>query len=372
MNETITPLRRYKQEDYARISPIEELIEEAKKGKMFILVDSEDRENEGDLVIPAQMASAEIINFMVTHARGLVCLAMTQERVKQLELGLMPVHNQSASRTAFTDSIEARENVTTGISAEDRAYTIKVAIDPEKGYEDLSRPGHIFPLAARNGGVLVRAGHTEAIVDIARLAGLNPSGVVCEIMNDDGTMARLPDLVDFAHRHKMKIGAISDLIAYRRRKDNLITRFSENMFKSQKGGEFKMRVYQNTCDGIYHAALIKGDISTKEPVLTRMHVANVAQDMLGQDHERSSLLHRSMELIAEEGRGVLVLLHPDRSPLFETENHQSGRLVEYGTGAQILIDLGISEMILMSNTDFTIVGLEGYGLKIAGRRPILG
>ena len=369
MKEKVTQLKRYREEDYAYISPTEEIIEEARNGHMFILVDSEDRENEGDLVVPAQMATPEVINFMSKQARGLICLALTQQRVQELGLSLMPVHNQSAARTAFTDSIEAREGVTTGISAHDRAHTIAVAIDSTKNSEDLSRPGHIFPLAARNGGVLVRAGHTEAIVDIARLAGLNHSGVVCEIMNEDGSMARLPDLIAFAQKHHMKIGAIADLIAYRRKKDSLIRRHSERLFTSQHGGEFNMRVYENTCDNNFHAALIKGNIHDGRPVLVRMHVANVLQDMLGEAHPRFDLLKRSMEIIAKEGRGALVLLHPDHSPLFSTQ--QSGRLVEYGSGAQILIDLGIAEMILLSDTEFTVPGLEGYGLKIVGRHPVL-
>jgi 3,4-dihydroxy 2-butanone 4-phosphate synthase/GTP cyclohydrolase II len=370
MSEKITELRRYSKEDYAYLSSTDEILEEARNGRMFILVDSEDRENEGDLVIPAQMATPEIINFMITHARGLVCLAMTQERVHDLGLDLMPAHNQSAAQTAFTYSIEAREGVTTGISARDRAHTIAVAIDPSKGYEDISGPGHIFPLAARPGGVLVRAGHTEAIVDVARLAGLNPSGVICEIIKEDGDMARLPDLIKFAQRHNLKIGAISDLIAYRRKKDNLLRRHSERRFTSRYGGEFQMRIYENTCDGTYHAALVKGDITDGKPVLTRMHVASVAQDMLGEDSVRSGLLKKSMELIAEEMRGVLVLLHPDRSPLFAKQ--QANRLVEFGSGAQILIDLGVKKMTLLSDTDFKIPGLEGYGLEIVGRRSIFG
>ena len=369
MSENITQLRRYSKEDYDYISPTEEIIEEARNGRMFVLVDSEDRENEGDIVIPAQMATPEVINFMITHARGLVCLAMTQDRIQHLDLSLMSSHNQSAAQTAFTDSIEAREGVTTGISVHDRAHTIAVAIDPTKNSEDLARPGHIFPLVARAGGVLVRAGHTEAIVDIARLAGLNPSGVVCEVINEDGGMARLPELVKFAQHHNMKIGAISDLIAYRRKKDNLLKRYAERRFTSRYGGDFQMFLYENTSDNTYHAALVKGNIADGKPVLTRMHVANVSQDMLGEDSPRANLLKRSMEIIAEEGRGVIVLLHPDRSPVFSAQ--QSSRLVEYGSGAQILIDLGIKEMILLTDTDFKVAGLEGYGLKIVRRHAVL-
>ncbi len=372
---------RYKEEDYAFISPIDEIIDEARNGRMFILVDSEDRENEGDLVIPAQMATPDVINFMVKYARGLVCLCLTQQRIQELGLGLMPTHNQSVSHTAFTDSIEAREGVTTGISAADRARTIAVAIDQTKTDDDIIRPGHIFPLAARNGGVLVRAGHTEAIVDIARLAGLNPSGIVCEIMKDDGTMARLPDLVSFAQHHQLKLATISDLIAYRSQHDSLIRRRSQEPFCSRYGGDFTMNFYESTNDRTYHAALIKGDITDGAPVLIRMHVANVRQDMLGEISARAHLLRRSMELIDQEGRGALVLLHPDQSPLFSelegggVPRDHSGlkgeRLVEYGAGAQILLDLGVREMILLSDTEFKVPGLEGYGLKIVGWRPVL-
>ena len=378
----MTAIPRYKEEDYAFISPISEIIEEARNGRMFILVDSEDRENEGDLVIPAQMATPEMINFMITNARGLVCLALTQERAQELELGLMPTHNQSVSHTAFTDSIEAKDGVTTGISAHDRARTIEVAIDSTKNANDITRPGHIFPLAARNGGTLVRAGHTEAIVDIARLANLNPSGIVCEIINGDGTMARLPDLVAFAQRHQLKLATISDLIAYRRQHDSLIRRRSQEAFSSRYGGEFTMNFYESTNDLTYHAALVKGDITDGKPVLTRMHVANIRQDMLGEISPRVDLLRRSMEIIEQEGRGALVLLHPDQSPLFSKlegggiqrshSNLKGERLVEYGAGAQILLDLGVREMILLSDTEFKVPGLEGYGLKIVGWRPVLG
>lgn len=369
MSENVTSLNQYKEEEYAFLSSTETILEEARNGRMVILVDSEDRENEGDLVIPAQMATPDVINFMITHARGLVCLALSQERVHALGLSLAPSHNQSSAQTAFTESIEARNGVTTGISSHDRAHTVAVAIDPAKGMEDISCPGHVFPIAARTGGVLVRAGHTEAAVDVARLAGLNPSGVICEILNEDGTMARLPHLIKFAQQHKIKIGAISDLIAYRRQKDNLLKRHSERNFTSRYGGDFQMRLYENTSDGTYHAALVKGDVSNGEPVLVRMHVANVLEDMLGEDNARSKLLQRSQELISEEGRGVLVLLHPDRSTLFATQ--QPTRVVEYGSGAQILIDLGVKEIILLSDTDVKVPGLEGYGLQIVQRRGVL-
>src|SRR5205085_2667451 len=249
------------------ISPIEDVIEEARNGRMFILVDDQDREDEGDLVIPAQMATPAVINFMAKHGRGLICLALTRQRVEQLKLPLMPQQNASRLRTAFTVSIEAREGVTTGISAPDRARTVATAIDPSTGPGDIETPGHIFPLMARDGGVLVRTGHTEAAVDIARLAGLNPSGVICEIMNDDGTMARRNDLIAFAQRHGLKIGTIADLIAYRRRHDRIVERALECDFDSRWGGRFRMHVYINRVAHAEHIALVKGDVTTPEPVL---------------------------------------------------------------------------------------------------------
>ena len=302
------------QADLSFLSPIEEIIEDARNGRMFILVDDEDRENEGDLVIPAQMATPDAINFMAKHGRGLICLSLTKQRVQELDLPLMPRDNRQRQSTAFTVSIEASEGVTTGISAGDRARTISVAIDPTKGKNDLSTPGHVFPLEAREGGVLVRAGHTEAAVDISRLAGLNPSGVICEIMNDDGSMARLTDLIPFAQYHNLKIGAIADLIAYRRRHDRTVQRLIETELNSRYGGEFQMIVFGTTVEYGEHIALVKGDITTAEPVLVRMHAQNLLEDFLGDHHRsRGGGLHRAMRLIGEAGRGVVVVIRETRS-----------------------------------------------------------
>ena len=361
------------------LSPIEDVIEDARNGKMFILVDAEERENEGDLVIPAQMCTPEAVNFMAKYGRGLICLSLTGDRAKQLNLQLMSSTNQSRHQTAFTVSIEAREGISTGISAHDRAHTVSVAIDPTKGATDIVSPGHVFPLVARDGGVLVRAGHTEAAVDIARLAGLYPAGVICEIMNDDGTMARLPDLVQFAQLHGLKIATIADLIAYRRRYDNFIHRAIETELDSAYGGEFKMMVYLNTVEYAEHIALVKGDISGPEPVLVRVHAMNVFDDILGATGPRSDILKESMRIISEEGRGVIVLIRDTTATvvsdmlLRKGEGGEQGmprRLREYGVGAQILLDLGIHDMVLLSDTDRSIVGLEGYGLKEVGQRPL--
>jgi len=368
------------QADLIFLSPIEEIIEEARNGRMFILVDDEDRENEGDLVIPAQMATPDAINFMAKNGRGLICLSLTKQRVKQLDLPLMPRDNRQRQSTAFTVSIEAAEGVTTGISAGDRARSIAVAIDPSKGKDDISTPGHVFPLEAREGGVLVRAGHTEAAVDISRLAGLNPSGVICEIMNDDGTMARLTDLIPFAQFHNLKIGAIADLIAYRQRHDRTVKRMIENELNSRYGGEFRMIVYGTTIEYAEHLALVKGDITTGEPVLVRMHSMNLLEDLLGDQHrKRGGALQRAMELIGKEGRGVIVVIRETRSTVLSerlkdelTEKVDKGGrfLRDYGIGAQILQDLGVGEMILLSNTERHIVGLEGYGLKVVETRAV--
>jgi 3,4-dihydroxy 2-butanone 4-phosphate synthase/GTP cyclohydrolase II len=361
------------------LSSIEEVIEDARNGKMFVLVDAEDRENEGDLVIPAQMCTPEAVNFMAKYGRGLICLSLTNDRAKQLNLQYMSSNNQSRNQTAFTVSIEAREGISTGISAHDRAHTVSVAIDPTKGQNDIVSPGHVFPLVAKDGGVLVRAGHTEAAVDIARLAGLYPAGVICEIMNDDGTMARLPDLVQFAQLHGLKIATIADLIAYRRRYDHFIHRAIETELESKFGGEFKMMVYLNTVEYAEHIALVKGDISTPEPVLVRMHAINVFDDLLGATGPRSDILKESMQIISEEGRGVIVLIRDTTATIVSDLLLRKGealdqgmprRLREYGVGAQILLDLGVHEMILLSDTDRSIVGLEGYGLSIAGQRPV--
>jgi len=371
------------------ISPASDIIADAKAGRMFILVDDEDRENEGDLVIPAEMATAEAINFMARFGRGLICLTMERQRVEQLGLPLMAQRNGTRHQTAFTVSIEAREGVTTGISAYDRARTVAVAIDAAKGPHDIVSPGHIFPLMARDGGVLVRTGHTEASVDIARLAGLTPAGVICEIMNDDGTMARRDDLIKFAQFHGLKIGTIRDLIAYRRRYDKIIERTLETTFNSHHGGAFKMYVYTNQVAHSEHVALVKGDIHGDEPVLVRMHAMSVLDDVLGDaDSGRAGELASAMRLVGEEGRGVIVLI---REPLptslsdavrVRTEHleqiHAGGgeanppraELRDYGVGAQILLDLGVRQMTLLSNRKKTIIGLDGYGLSVVGERAI--
>ncbi len=354
------------------ISPIEEILDEARNGHMFILVDHEDRENEGDLVIPAQWATPDAINFMATHGRGLICLSMTSARIDQLGLPLMSTYNSSRHETAFTLSIEAREGVTTGISAADRARTVQVAIDAGKGAADIATPGHVFPLRARDGGVLVRAGHTEAAVDISRLAGLNPSGVICEIMNEDGTMARLPDLVAFAQRHNLKIGTISDLISYRRRHDNLVKQREERVITSEFGGDWTMRIYIDETQGAEHIVLIKGDITGPAPVLVRMHAMDPLLDVVGSGPKgRAGEFGDAMRLIAEEGRGVLVLLRDLTMKLVVGDEVSPQTLRQYGLGAQILSSLGIGEMILLTNSPKPkVVGLEAYGLTITGTRKI--
>lgn len=359
------------------LSPIEDIIEDARNGRMFILVDAEDRENEGDLVIPSQMATPEMVNFMARYGRGLICLTLNTDRARQLDLRFMSHDNQTRHETAFTVSIEASVGVSTGISAHDRAHTISVAIDPTKGRDDIVTPGHVFPLVAKDGGVMIRAGHTEAAVDIARLAGLYPSGVICEIMNDDGTMARMPDLVGFAQLHGMKCGTIADLIAYRRRYDNLIHCAVETPFHSTHGGEWDMKLYINTLEYAEHIVLVKGDVTTPEPVLVRMHALSVFNDLLSMEGGRDDFLQQSMKMIAEEGRGVIVLLRETEPTVLSDILVRKGidldpprRLREYGVGAQILLDLGIKQMINLSNAEKTIVGLEGYGLSIVETRPI--
>jgi 3,4-dihydroxy 2-butanone 4-phosphate synthase/GTP cyclohydrolase II len=362
------------------ISQIEEVIEDARNGRMFILVDAEDRENEGDLVIPAQMCTPQAVNFMAKHGRGLICLALTQERANALNIPMMSQVNGTQHQTAFTVSIEAKEGVSTGISAHDRAHTISVAIDPTKASTDIVTPGHVFPLVARHGGALVRAGHTEASVDIARLAGLNPAGVICEIMNDDGTMARLPDLVAFAQLHGLKIGTIADLIAYRRKYDHFVQRTIEGPFQSHNGGDWKMAVYVNTLEYAEHIALVKGDITTPEPVLVRMHAVNIFSDMLEWAPYERDVLGEAMRIIGREGRGVVVLLRTTR-PTFVSdvilrrvdEDIDRRRVKEYGVGAQILLDLGVHDMILLTDTpEKKIVALDGYNLNIVGTHPIRG
>jgi 3,4-dihydroxy 2-butanone 4-phosphate synthase/GTP cyclohydrolase II len=356
------------------LSPSEELLEEARRGHMFILVDDEDRENEGDLVIPAQFATPDAINFMARHARGLICLAMTRARVDQLGLPLMAQSNGTRHQTAFTVSIEARDGVTTGISAADRARTVAVAINPELGREHIVTPGHIFPLVARDGGVLVRAGHTEAAVDFARLAGLNPSGVICEIMNDDGSMARMPDLVAFAQRHGLKLGTIADLIAHRRRTERLVRRVEEGSVDGI-GGTWRVLVYASTLDGGEHLALVKGELNRPDPPLVRMHAASMLNDLVAGRADED--LHRAMRAIGQEGRGVVVLLRDWRTDGLSQavrarreKRAAAPELRDYGIGAQILADLGLHEIIRLSDNPRPVVGLEGYGLAVVETRPI--
>lgn len=367
---------------FGQLSSIEEIIEDAQKGRMFILVDAEDRENEGDLVIPAQMATAEAINFMARFGRGLICLALTQDRADELHLELMARSNQSRHTTNFTVSIEAREGITTGISAHDRAHTIATAIDPSKAARDIVSPGHVFPLVAREGGVLIRAGHTETAVDIARLAGLYPAGVICEIMNDDGTMARMPDLMAFAQFHGLKIGTIADLIAYRRKYDSLVRVVEEKHVDDLFGAPFELKIYQNKADGQEHITLVRGDVAAPGPVLVRMHALNVLEDVLDFSGEagRHGLVERSLRLLAGVERGVFVLIREGqvasvsqklRDAIEGGRHEAAARLIDYGVGAQILLDLGVREIELLSNSPLPkIIGLEGYGLKIVGRRPI--
>jgi 3,4-dihydroxy 2-butanone 4-phosphate synthase/GTP cyclohydrolase II len=376
----VKPRRFAYPEDRAAISTPEELIEEARAGRVFILVDDEDRENEGDLIIPAEKASPDAINFMARYGRGLICLALDRGRVEALGLPLVAQQNASRHQTAFTLSIEARDGITTGISAADRAKTISVAIDPRMTARDIVTPGHVFPLMARDGGVLVRTGHTEAAVDIARLAGLNPSAVICEIMNDDGSMARLPDLIAFAQLHGLKIGTIEDLISYRRRTEKLVEKVIEDHIDSINGGDFRMIIYANTVAYAEHIALVKGDVTTPAPVLVRMHSVNILEDMIGDRSSTRRLdLYASMEAIGREGRGVVVLIR-EAYPTTLSDKIKARReglppdggheLRDYGIGAQILLDLGVREMILLSNNPMTVIGLEGYALKIVERRPV--
>ncbi|MCF6445143.1 3,4-dihydroxy-2-butanone-4-phosphate synthase [Nereida sp. MMG025] len=359
--------------DYSdAISPIEEIIDDARNGRMFILVDHEDRENEGDLVIPAQMATPDAINFMATHGRGLICLTLPSERIDALGLPLMATQNSSRHETAFTVSIEAREGVTTGISAADRARTVAVAIDSSATAADIATPGHVFPLRARDGGVLVRAGHTEAAVDVSRLAGLNPSGVICEIMKDDGEMARLPDLVAFAQLHGLKIGTISDLIKYRRRHDNLVRVRSTDTITSEFGGEWEMRIYTDETQGAEHIVLIKGDISGNDPVMVRMHAMDPMLDVLGVGPKgRTNEFGDAMQLIADHGRGALVLLRDLTMKLEPDADASPQTLRQYGLGAQILSSLGLSKIVLLTNSPKPkVVGLDAYGLEITGTQKI--
>jgi 3,4-dihydroxy 2-butanone 4-phosphate synthase/GTP cyclohydrolase II len=359
------------------ISPIEDILEDARNGRPYILVDAEDRENEGDVIIPAQFATPDQINFMAKHARGLICLSITAERARTLRLPPMASDNQSGHGTAFTVSVEAREGVTTGISAHDRAHTVAVAIDPTKGPDDIVSPGHVFPLVAKDGGVLVRAGHTEAAVDISRMAGLTPAGVICEIMKDDGSMARLPDLVAFAQLHGLKIGAIADLIAYRRRTERQVERVLETPFDSTYGGRFRMVIYRNIIDGTEHLVLTKGKIDPDKPTLVRMHRVDMAADMLGHVEARRDYVPRALKAIAAyDGAGAAVFIR-DSNPAWLSERYgqpdvsqTENVLRDYGVGAQILIDLGVRDMHLLTLSKTVLPGSGGYGLRILGRVPL--
>jgi 3,4-dihydroxy 2-butanone 4-phosphate synthase/GTP cyclohydrolase II len=356
----------------------EQIIDEARNGRMFILVDDDDRENEGDLVIPAQMATPDAINFMARHGRGLICLALTKERVERLQLAPMARTNGTRHETAFTVSIEARHGVTTGISAADRARTIAVAIDADNGPDALVSPGHVFPLVARPGGVLVRAGHTEAAVDVSRLAGLNPSGVICEIMREDGTMARLDDLVEFARAHGLKIGTIRDLIAYRLKKDHMVERVAETGFTGSSGAQWQAQVFRDRATGAEQLALVLGPLDTTQPVLVRMHSLDLFADVLAEKGCRTGLLQGAMRMIEAEGSGVIVALHAAApGSLSRAADRRSGKEVaagdmlrDYGIGAQILAALGIHDMVLLTNTRHSPVALGGYGLAIVEERCI--
>lgn len=366
--ETLAKLEAFliENDDRPVLVGAEEIINEARNGRMYILVDDEDRENEGDLIIPGQMATPDAINFMATHGRGLICLALDKARVDALGLQPMSRNNRESMQTAFTISIEAKEGVTTGISAADRARTISVAIDAMKGPDDIVTPGHVFPLAARDGGVLVRAGHTEAAVDISRLAGLNPSGVICEIMNEDGSMARLDDLVGFARKHGLKIGTIRDLIEYRMRYDHLVKRIDDSAFESDYGGQWRMLTYRNTVDGGEHYVLQKGHVLPGTPTLTRVHPISIFDDVLGQRGPRKRTLQRAMQAVGEHGSGIIVIITGRRA----TGYSEQDEVRNVGIGSQILADLDVHEMILLSNSQPNVVAIEGYGLDIVGHMPI--
>ena len=358
------------------ISPIADIIQDAIDGKPYILVDADDRENEGDVIIPAQFATPAQINFMAMHARGLICLAITKERAEQLRLAPMARRNQSGFETAFTVSIEAREGVTTGISAKDRAHTVAVAVDPSKGSADIVSPGHVFPLTARQGGVLVRAGHTEAAVDISRLAGLTPAGVICEIMNDDGTMARLPQLLEFAEKHDLKVGTIADLIAYRRKSEKLIERIASAPFQSHFcKADMTIHVYRNLIDEGEHIALVKGDVRRDEDTLVRVHQVDLTADLFGWNAAHPDYVPRALRAMSDYHGPAVAVFVRDPDPKSLSQRIAGGRKVyhdvhatrDYGIGAQILLDLGVGNMTLLTSSQGKLAALEGFGLKVTGR-----
>ena len=360
------------------ISSIEEIIEDLKEGKMVIMVDDENRENEGDLIIAAEKVDNEAINFMAIHGRGLICLSLTEIRVEELNLPLMSQNNESRDSTAFTISIEAKEGVTTGISAQDRAVTIHTAINNNKSKDDIMSPGHVFPLVARDGGVLVRAGHTEASVDLSRLAGFIPAGVICEIMNDDGTMARIPDLIKFSEKHKIKIGKIVDLIAYRRQKDNFLKKSYESEITLKSGEHFDIKIYESSFDKTEQIVLSKGKIDDGKPILVRVHVTDYFENLLGDYGSNDESLRKSIKEISKENRGILILVRDSGSSAIsqlvalqdenpkDDKNSQEERseLRIFGMGAQILSELGVKKMKLLTNTNWKFIGLEAYNIEI--------